>query len=133
MMRKEDSVEGILSWCERRDLNPYVVNTRPSNVRVCRFRHSRISSCSLGTLPIIANQSAVVKCFFKVFSNFFNYLLLFQNSIITRLETYVQSNRKRLPPTPQRLVSKPIQSRYFFCYFSENRRATDCTFTTVFF
>ncbi len=28
-------------WCERRDLNPYVKNTRPSNVRVCRFRHSR--------------------------------------------------------------------------------------------
>ena len=28
-------------WCGRRDLNPYVGNTRPSNVRVCRFRHSR--------------------------------------------------------------------------------------------
>ena len=30
-----------LFWCGRRDLNPYVGNTRPSNVRVCRFRHSR--------------------------------------------------------------------------------------------
>ena len=30
-------------WCERRDLNPYGITTRPSNVRVCRFRHSRKS------------------------------------------------------------------------------------------
>ena len=31
-----------LFWCEKRDLNPYGVTTRPSNVRVCQFRHSRI-------------------------------------------------------------------------------------------
>ena len=31
----------LFCWCGRRDLNPYVGNTRPSNVRVCRFRHSR--------------------------------------------------------------------------------------------
>ena len=31
------------SWCERRDLNPYVINTRPSNVPVCQFQHARIS------------------------------------------------------------------------------------------
>lgn len=35
------------SWCERRDLNPYGITTRPSNVRVCRFRHSRESSVAL--------------------------------------------------------------------------------------
>ena len=29
-------------WCEKRDLNPYGKTTRPSNVRVCQFRHSRI-------------------------------------------------------------------------------------------
>ena len=29
------------SWCEKRDLNPYVIDTRPSNVRVYQFRHSR--------------------------------------------------------------------------------------------
>ena len=29
-------------WCEKRDLNPYGVTTRPSNVRVCQFRHSRV-------------------------------------------------------------------------------------------
>ena len=32
----------FLFWCEKRDLNPYGVTTRPSNVRVCQFRHSRI-------------------------------------------------------------------------------------------
>ena len=29
-------------WCERRELNPYDEITRPLNVRVCQFRHSRI-------------------------------------------------------------------------------------------
>ena len=28
--------------CERRDLNPYVEDTRPSNVPVCQFQHARI-------------------------------------------------------------------------------------------
>lgn len=32
-------------WCERRDLNPYGITTRPSNVRVCRFRHARKLCC----------------------------------------------------------------------------------------
>ena len=30
-------------WCARRDLNPYVINTRPSNVPVCQFQHSRLT------------------------------------------------------------------------------------------
>ena len=46
-------------WCGRRDLNPYVGNTRPSNVRVCRFRHSRVAS------SIIQHYSTLVKVFFK--------------------------------------------------------------------
>ena len=29
-------------WCEKRDLNPYVKDTRTSNVPVCQFQHSRI-------------------------------------------------------------------------------------------
>ena len=63
-------------WCERRDLNPYGITTRPSNVRVCRFRHSRRSVlnrclCSLRTLTIIAKGVVYVKPFFKVFSIFF--------------------------------------------------------------
>ena len=36
-----------LFWCEKRDLNPYGVTTRPSNVRVCQFRHSRITTLIL--------------------------------------------------------------------------------------
>ena len=31
----------LLFWCGRRELNPYGKTTRPSNVRVCQFRHSR--------------------------------------------------------------------------------------------
>ena len=30
-------------WCEQWDLNPYVVDTRPSNVPVCQFQHARLS------------------------------------------------------------------------------------------
>lgn len=29
-------------WCGKRDLNPYVKDTRPSNVPVCLFQHCRI-------------------------------------------------------------------------------------------
>ena len=36
----------LVFWCERWDLNPYGITTRPSNVRVCRFRHSRICRVS---------------------------------------------------------------------------------------
>ena len=37
-MESDDSME---LWCDRRDLNPYPYRTRPSNVRVCQFRHDR--------------------------------------------------------------------------------------------
>ena len=45
----------LLSWCARRDLNPYVINTRPSNVPVCQFQHSRSTS------DIIATNRQIVK------------------------------------------------------------------------
>ena len=48
-------------WCERRDLNPYGITTRPSNVRVCRFRHSR--EC----LNTITPKNCFVNCFLKNF------------------------------------------------------------------
>lgn len=35
----------FIFWCEKRDLNPYVIDTRPSNVRVYQFRHSRMNFC----------------------------------------------------------------------------------------
>ncbi len=40
--RRHIEICRLLFWCEKRDLNPYGVTTRPSNVRVCQFRHSRI-------------------------------------------------------------------------------------------
>ena len=39
-------------WCGKRDLNPYIKDTRPSNVRVCRFRHSRVEQLILYTKEI---------------------------------------------------------------------------------
>lgn len=33
---------GILFWCGRWDLNPHVIDTRTSNVPVCRFQHFRL-------------------------------------------------------------------------------------------
>ena len=46
-------------WCAKRDLNPYGKTTRPSNVRVCQFRHSRKNS------SIIAKSRVFVKPFFE--------------------------------------------------------------------
>ena len=55
-------------WCERRDLNPYGITTRPSNVRVCRFRHSR--KCLNNITPI----SEFVNIFFEFFKKSFSQL-----------------------------------------------------------
>ena len=58
-------------WCERWDLNPYGITTRPSNVRVCRFRHSRVF---LGTIKSIQLPRTNVKNYFyknRLFRNFF--------------------------------------------------------------
>ncbi len=62
------------SWCERRDLNPYGITTRPSNVRVCRFRHSRVAPVPHGTLFIIAKTSKDVKRFLKNLSTILFFL-----------------------------------------------------------
>lgn len=57
---------GVQLWCERRDLNPYGITTRPSNVRVCRFRHSRIfSSPFLTTNDIISKSRGSVNTFLE--------------------------------------------------------------------
>ena len=48
-------------WCGRRELNPYGKTTRPSNVRVCQFRHSR------RTVGIISQLVTNVKYFLKSF------------------------------------------------------------------
>src|SRR5699024_200966 len=39
--KRQASEEACRSWCEGRDLNSHGKTTRPSNVRVCRFRHPR--------------------------------------------------------------------------------------------
>ena len=38
----------VLVWCGKRDLNPYVKDTRPSNVPVCQFQHCRINDLCEG-------------------------------------------------------------------------------------
>jgi len=51
-------------WCGKRDLNPYVKDTRPSNVPVCLFQHCRTSKCPpfwTDSFVIIANKQWVVK------------------------------------------------------------------------
>ena len=55
----------LFCWCGKRDLNPYIKDTRPSNVRVCRFRHSR------NGFTIIQHIDAFVNSFFSIFLNYF--------------------------------------------------------------
>ena len=49
-----------LNWCEWRDLNPYANDTRPSNVPVCLFQHTRIEYFN-----IISNPKGNVNNFFE--------------------------------------------------------------------
>ena len=65
----------LVIWCERRDLNPYGITTRPSNVRVCRFRHSR--KCLNNITPI----SAFVNIFFEFFKKSFSQLNFYYSTI----------------------------------------------------
>ena len=62
--QKKDTLLGILFcfWCAKRDLNPYVRDTRPSNVPVCQFQHSRSTS------GIITANSTFVNGFLKNYS-----------------------------------------------------------------
>ena len=66
-------IQGFLRWCERRDLNPYGITTRPSNVRVCRFRHSRRVRCVFATVIIIAKVSCGVKNFSEKTATFLRF------------------------------------------------------------
>ena len=64
-------------WCGKRDLNPYVKDTRTSNVRVCQFRHPRIPYCfrspeisevkdrDADCLNILPRSRQIVKRFFS--------------------------------------------------------------------
>ena len=55
-----------LFWCARRDLNPYAIGTRTSNVPVCQFQHSRNYKGYYSTL-LSGCQSA----FTILFQNFY--------------------------------------------------------------
>ena len=75
-----------LDWCGKRDLNPYVKDTRPSNVPVCQFQHCRIDLIFEGTefhtfsLIIISCREANVKHFFQkipIICYFIYHILIF--------------------------------------------------------
>ena len=88
----------VIIWCERRDLNPYGITTRPSNVRVCRFRHSRIfSSPFLTTNDIISKSRGSVNTFLEnilIFSEK-NYIVDFRHiDIESRSRAFRYINRK---------------------------------------
>ena len=51
-------------WCAKWDLNPYVVDTRTSNVPVCLFQHSR------STCIIIYMMTRFVNSFFHFIETF---------------------------------------------------------------
>ena len=67
--KKDTKLVSFFVWCEKRDLNPYEQITRPSNVRVCQFRHSRIFF-SLGSQPCL---TIILKCFAFVNTFFENF------------------------------------------------------------
>ena len=66
---KRTSFDVLFVWCGRWDLNPYVEDTRPSNVPVCLFQHYRIFSylsfISRTTRLILPNKYRKVNTFFK--------------------------------------------------------------------
>ena len=67
----------LLFWCEKRDLNPYGVTTRPSNVRVCQFRHSRVCHRSNGNIYIIHFFSKMSIPFSNFFEKIYYFFVLF--------------------------------------------------------
>ena len=74
ILRKKSSVHNLkslwtLEMVRETGLEPVRKNTRPSNVRVCLFRHSRVSLFPLGTVRIIAEQNEFVNSFFNIFFN----------------------------------------------------------------
>ena len=76
--RRHIEICRLLFWCEKRDLNPYGVTTRPSNVRVCQFRHSRVRRLA-STFDII------LRFFWKVNTFFQNFLIYFYFIIYDKL------------------------------------------------
>ncbi len=80
----------IAVWCERRDLNPYGKSTRPSNVRVCQFRHSREDVCNYSRFP------AICQAFFQKKIHFYFYIN--------------RSSAPREPPFPRSVRAFPYEA-----------------------
>ena len=57
-------------WCGRWDLNPHVIDTRTSNVPVCRFQHFRIRQCLGIAKSILAYPPQKSKGFLGFSSNY---------------------------------------------------------------
>ena len=53
-------------WCGKWDLNPYVKDTRPSNVPVCLFQHYRVFS----------NARVIISALLQKVKNFFEKILI---------------------------------------------------------
>ena len=60
----------FIVWCGRWDLNPHVIDTRTSNVPVCRFQHFRIRQCLGITKSILAYPPQKSKGFLGFSSNY---------------------------------------------------------------
>ncbi len=58
-------------WCGKWDLNPYVFDTRPSNVPVCLFQHCRILFCFLSFLFLVPYDYSIIAFYFPVVKRFF--------------------------------------------------------------
>ena len=74
-VRGQEKTPFPVFWCGHRDLNPDVIDIRPSNVRVCQFRHDRISSIVIIWFYLLivknfAQQSVKSFYFFNWATNF---------------------------------------------------------------
>ena len=101
----------ILIWCEKRDLNPYGVTTRPSNVRVCQFRHSRIYCC-LHNAIIILQSFFIVNTFLK--KSFKYFCCFFYKKLLTNPESYdIIIKRLQLGVVAEQLswLEQPVHTR----------------------
>ena len=103
----------LFCWCEKRDLNPYGVTTRPSNVRVCQFRHSRVCYRSNGNIYIIHFFSKMS----IPFLNFFEKFYYFFAHIFTRC-FYVKSIVNFTVPCSRKYLSKtPFAPFFYACLY----------------
>ena len=95
--KKGTHTVSLFCWCGRRELNPYGKTTRPSNVRVCQFRHSRRTLCIITYYFVTVNRFLkyffVIFCFLKEFCCSFMVLYVFYPLQDCFLKKFVGWNR----------------------------------------